>query len=169
MKRFSSAVASATVSESVLELRRAETARRRRVEVTSSTLEPSASICFLTADEEPVPTAISTITEPTPIIRPRIVSPERSLLAASPESATRIVSVMPPLASGSGAGSSSTIRPSRMWITRSACAATSCLVGDQDDRAALAAEPLEDPQHLARWTRCRGCRSARRRGSSPGW
>ena len=40
---------------------------------------PSASIWFCTAAEEPVPTATSTITEPTPIISPRIVRPERSL------------------------------------------------------------------------------------------
>src|ERR1700729_668855 len=65
-------------------------------EATVRTLDPSASICDWTADEEPVPTAIRTITEPTPIINPRIVSPERSLLAANPESATLTVSVMPP-------------------------------------------------------------------------
>jgi hypothetical protein len=63
------------------------------VEVTVSRFVPSESILLSTADEEPVPTAISTITDPTPIVKPRIVSPERNLLAASPLSATRAVSI----------------------------------------------------------------------------
>src|SRR5579884_4440992 len=63
------------------------------VGVTNRTLVPRASICRSTALDEPVPTAIRTITEPTPIISPRMVSPDRSLFAASPPSATRIVSI----------------------------------------------------------------------------
>ena len=42
------------------------------------------SIWFGTAAEEPVPTAISTITEPTPIIRPRIVRPVPQLVRGQP-------------------------------------------------------------------------------------
>ena len=45
-----------------------------------------------TAFEEPLPTAISTITDATPIVMPRIVSPERSLLAVMPPQAMRSVS-----------------------------------------------------------------------------
>ena len=45
-----------------------------------------------TAFEEPLPTAISTITEATPIVMPRIVRPERSLFAAIPPHAIRRVS-----------------------------------------------------------------------------
>ena len=39
---------------------------------------------FWTACDEPLPTAIRMITEATPISMPRMVSPERSLLALSP-------------------------------------------------------------------------------------
>ncbi len=45
-----------------------------------------------TALEEPLPTAISTITEATPIVMPRIVRPERSLLAVIPLHAMRSIS-----------------------------------------------------------------------------
>ncbi len=89
-----SALASATVRPEVAVV----VARRNRppsvgAPLTSSTLLPSWSIWFSTAAEDPVPTAISTITEPTPIISPRIVSPDRSLFAARPASATRTVSI----------------------------------------------------------------------------
>jgi len=48
---------------------------------------------LVTAAEDPVPTEISTITEPTPMVKPRIVKPDRSLLAARPASATRRISI----------------------------------------------------------------------------
>ena len=42
-----------------------------------------------TALEEPLPTAISMITDATPIVMPRIVSPERNLLVVIPLQAMR--------------------------------------------------------------------------------
>src|ERR1700694_3128606 len=59
---------------------------------TSRTFVPRAWIRDLTAFEEPLPTAIRMITEATPIVMPRIVSPERSLLAVIPPHAMRSVS-----------------------------------------------------------------------------
>src|SRR5579863_5865775 len=50
-------------------------------------LAPSEEMAFCTDWEEPLPTATSRITEPTPIRMPRVVSAERSLLADSPASA----------------------------------------------------------------------------------
>ena len=44
-----------------------------------------------TALEEPLPTAINTITEATPIVIPRIVRPERSLFVVMPLHAIRNV------------------------------------------------------------------------------
>ena len=114
--------------------------------VTSSTFEPSASICFSTALEEPVPTAISTITEPTPIISPRIVRPERSLFAVSPRerdgdglahrraSVARVVDDLPVADADHAPGVGGDL----------------VLVGDQDDRPALPVEAIEDLHHLLR-------------------
>ena len=96
VNRFCRALASATVSGLTVAPPPPRRPPRVGVEVTSSTLEPSASIWDSTADEEPVPTATRTITEPTPIISPRMVSPDRSLLAASPLRAMRIVSITGP-------------------------------------------------------------------------
>ena len=96
--RLSSALTSASVSCVLPPERRANGPPSVGAELTISTLEPSASICFSTASEEPVPTEISTITDPTPIISPRMVRPDRSLFAARPPNATRMVSVThPPL------------------------------------------------------------------------
>ena len=50
-------------------------------------LAPSEEMAFCTDWEEPLPTATSRITEPTPIRMPSVVSAERSLLADSPASA----------------------------------------------------------------------------------
>src|SRR6202020_748164 len=70
---FTSALASATVSPVLAAALapapppppRKNSPPSEGVPLTSSTFEPSASIWFVTAVEEPVPTAISTITEPT--------------------------------------------------------------------------------------------------------
>ena len=59
---------------------------------TTSTFVPRLWIWDWTAFEEPLPTAISTITEATPIVMPRIVSPERSLFAVIPLQAMRSIS-----------------------------------------------------------------------------
>ena len=67
-----------------------------------------------------MPTAISTITEPTPIISPRIVSPDRSLFAARPASATRIGLDHDPLRGVRSVTSSDRIVPSLIRITRRA-------------------------------------------------
>src|ERR1019366_1965904 len=60
--------------------------------ITSRTFVPRDWIWDLTAFEEPLPTAIRMITEATPIVMPRIVRPERSLLALIPPHAMRSVS-----------------------------------------------------------------------------
>ena len=52
-------------------------------------LVPREEMAFCTDWEEPLPTATSRITDPTPIRMPSVVSAERSLLAASPASANR--------------------------------------------------------------------------------
>ena len=52
-------------------------------------LVPREEMAFCTDWEEPLPTATSRITDPTPIRMPSMVSAERSLLAASPASAYR--------------------------------------------------------------------------------
>ena len=74
--------------------------------------------------------------------------------------------------SGGGAvsdrSSSPTIWPSRRRITRWRARGDVVLVGDHHDRAARRVELAEDVHHLAVDARCRGCRSARRRGSARG-
>ena len=57
-------------------------------------LVPKPSICFCTATEEPLPTATSTMTEPTPMRMPSIVNAERSRLPDSPCIAIRKLSRM---------------------------------------------------------------------------
>ena len=57
--------------------------------VTVIVFVPSRAMLSATCCDEPVPTATSTITEPTPIMMPSIVRAERSLLADRPRSAMR--------------------------------------------------------------------------------
>src|ERR1039458_3761345 len=60
--------------------------------ITSRTFVPSDWIWDFTAFEEPLPTAIRMITEATPIVIPRIVRPERSLVGLVLRHAMRSVS-----------------------------------------------------------------------------
>ena len=122
--------------------------------VTSSTLLPSASICFSTVLDEPVPTAISTITEPTPIISPRIVNPVRSLLAIKPPNATP--ECLDHLTSSVDSGRSSvTILPVAEPDHAAGVSSYVLLMGDQDDRPPLVAEPVEDAPSPQRRRQCR--------------
>ena len=61
-------------------------------------LVPRLSIRFWTALDDPLPTATSTITAPTPIMMPSMVSDERSLLAMIPRRA--MVKLSPPITPG---------------------------------------------------------------------
>ena len=67
--------------------------RKPPLDCTTSTFVPRLWIVDWTAFEEPLPTAISTITEATPIVMPRIVRPERSLFAVIPLQAMRSISL----------------------------------------------------------------------------
>jgi hypothetical protein len=60
--------------------------------ITVMVLVPSASIRWLIACAEPLPTATSRITAATPIRMPSMVSAERSLFADSPRNANRTTS-----------------------------------------------------------------------------
>ena len=86
------ASASAVVSEMGGEMLVTEEPPKLKPGSTSRTLVPSASMLACTAFCEPLPTAISTITDATPMVNPRIVSPERSLFAKIPVNAIRTVS-----------------------------------------------------------------------------
>ena len=86
------AVASAIVSETAGVTALTAVPPKLNPGSTRRTLEPSAWIDACTAFEEPLPTAIRTITEATPIVIPRIVRPDRSLLAMMPVNASRSVS-----------------------------------------------------------------------------
>src|SRR4051812_4163718 len=92
---------------------------------------------------EPLPTATRMITAATPIVMPRIVSPERSLLAATPASAMRRISG--PLIAHHQAVTEAdrAPRPRRDVL----------LVGDDHDRPAGFVEVLEDVEHLRRGVR----------------
>ena len=87
-----SACASAFVSETLLAVLAPAKRRRPPLPCTSSTFVPRLWMRDWTALEEPLPTAIRTITEATPIVMPRIVRPERSLFAVMPPQAMRSVS-----------------------------------------------------------------------------
>ena len=90
---FSSASASAFFSETVAAVLARAPKRKPPLVCTTSTLVPRLWIVDWTALEEPLPTAIRTITEATPIVMPRIVRPERSLFAVIPLQAMRSISV----------------------------------------------------------------------------
>src|ERR1700684_2827773 len=70
-------------------------------------LAPREEMALCTDWEEPLPTATTRITDPTPIRMPSMVSAERSLLAASPASANRKICIglttAPPTSPGRGA------------------------------------------------------------------
>ena len=79
-------------------------------------------MAFCTDWEEPLPTATSRITDPTPIRMPSVVSAERSLFAASPASANRKIcagltdrTARPGPRSGGSAPGSATRRSATMW------------------------------------------------------
>ncbi len=151
-----------------------------------------SGLCDCTALEEPLPTAISTITEATPIVMPRIVSPERSLLAVIPLHAIRSISG-PITARASRAPRSNRARARTSGCARAAAgrARRACaglrrspvaeadhalalfghvgLVRDQDHRASFFVEAREDRAAHPRSSASRGFRSARRRGSARGW
>ena len=147
-KRFWSAATSASVSCVVL----VEVPPRRPpsdgVVVTISTLEPSASICFSTALEEPVPTAISTITEPTPIIKPEDRQPRAQLVRGQPRERDRRRS-RSRRASGVRV-LSATICPSRTRITRRAWAAISSSWVIRMIVLPCRVQAVEDRHHLLR-------------------
>ena len=119
-----------------------------------------------TALEEPLPTAIRTITEATPIVMPRIVRPERSLFAVMPPQAIRSVSrpiIAEPRRRVVGGlllqrnGGAVVHADGAAVLDHAAVAERDHalgllgdvgLVGDQHDRAAFLVEAREDPQHL---------------------
>ena len=74
-------------------------------------IAPSEEMAFCTDWEEPLPTATSRITDPTPIKMPSVVSAERSLFAASPASANRKIWTGLTAATPPGAGAAGTRRP----------------------------------------------------------
>ena len=74
-----------------------------RVRNTTSVFVPNPSIRFWTATDEPLPTATSTITDPTPMRMPSIVNAERNRLADRPCRAMRVLSRRF-IDAGSGAG-----------------------------------------------------------------
>ncbi len=164
-----SAAASCLVSETALAEEPPKRAPPRIApDSTSSTLVPRLSIRSSTALEEPLPTAIRMITEATPIVMPRIVRPERSLLATIPPQAMRSVS-MPIMAGprrgaarcadfrwcveGGGSCTPSRRRSSTHLPVAEAHDALGLggdvgLVGDQHDGAPFEVEVREDREHV---------------------
>ena len=134
-----------------------------------------------TATAEPWPTATRMITAATPIVIPSIVSSERRRFASTPWTAIRSASatLMPITVFGTSAARSfggsacsaavrrsESMRPSTRWTTRFAYAAmsASCVIITIVRPATFSREKICSTSAPAR---CRGCRSARRRGRSP--
>ena len=98
-----------------------------------------------------MPTATRMITEPTPIISPRIVSPERSLFADRP--AERDAHGLGHDDASTGFGGVADDVPVGELDDALGVGGDLVLVGDQDDRAALVGEALEDARGPPAWRR----------------